>query len=45
MTRWHTPNWKAVKQAVERDEADLAVQGWLTVLIALAAILATLCGL
>lgn len=38
-------DWRRVKQTVERDEADLAVQGWLCVLIAVAAILAMLCGL
>ena len=44
MIRWHTPHWKSVKRAVEHDEADLAVQGWLCVLIAVAAILAAVCG-
>lgn len=35
-------DWKRVKRAAERAEADLAVQGWLCVLIAVAALLASL---
>lgn len=35
-------DWRSVKRATMRAEADLAVQGWLCVLIAMAAILACL---
>jgi hypothetical protein len=35
-------NWRDVKRAQERAERDLAVQGWLVVLIAVAALLASL---
>lgn len=40
--RWHIADWKAVKRAATRAERDLAVQGWLCVLIAVAALLASL---
>ena len=42
MKRWHTPHWKAVKRAAVHAERDLAVQGWLVVLLAMAASLASL---
>ncbi len=42
MTRWHTPDWRSVKRAAVRAERDLAVQGWLVVFIAVAALLASL---
>jgi len=42
MKRWHTPHWKAVKRAAVHAERDLAVQGWLCVLLAVAALLASL---
>jgi len=42
MIRWHTPHWRAVKRAAARAERDLAVQGWLVVLLAVAALLASL---
>ena len=35
-------NWRDVKRAQERAERDLAVQGWLVALLALAALLASL---
>lgn len=35
-------DWRSVKRAAMRAEADLAVQGWLCVLIAVAVILAAL---
>jgi hypothetical protein len=35
-------DWRSVKRAAMRDEADLAVQGWLCVFLALAALLAGL---
>jgi len=44
--RWHTEDWRAVKRAAKRAakraERDLAVQGWLVVFIAVAALLASL---
>ena len=42
MTRWHAPDWKEIKRAATAVERDLAVQGWLVVFIALAALLASL---
>jgi len=45
MTRWHVADWKAIKRAAKLAEADLAVQGWLIVLIALAALVASLWAL
>lgn len=45
MNRWHAHDWKAVKRAATRAERDLAVQGWLVALFAVAALLASLGGL
>lgn len=42
MTRWHTPDWKAVKRAAKRAEDDMAVQGWLLVFFSGVALLAQL---
>jgi len=42
MSRWHTPDWRSVKRAAVLVERDLAVQGWLCVFIAVAALLASL---
>lgn len=35
-------DWRRVKRSAERAEADLAVQGWLVVLLAVSALLASL---
>lgn len=35
-------NWRNVKRAQERAERELAVQGWLVALLAVAALLASL---
>lgn len=42
MTRWHAPDWKAVKRAAKRSDENLAVLGWLVALIAVASLLAQL---
>lgn len=42
MTRWHTPDSRAVLRALARAERRNATQAWLTVLFAVAALLAAL---
>lgn len=42
MTRWHTPDSRAVLRALARVERRNATQGWLVACFALAALLAAL---
>jgi len=43
MTRWHTPDHRAVLRAVARLERRNATQAWLVVLFAVAAVSAAMC--
>ena len=40
MTRWHTPDHRAILRAVARVERRNATQAWLVVLFVVAAVLA-----
>lgn len=40
VTRWHTPDRRAILRAVARVERRNATQAWLVVIFALAAVLA-----
>lgn len=42
MSHWHAVDWRSVKRAAKRAERDMAVQGWLVVLLGVAALVARL---